>query len=93
MGSLGKVLDVHVFHDEAGVLGNVLQNLAQVHKMLETRETHAESSEQPSGVYPEDKAEDASQLLQLFLFPNSVNLNNLDIDNIQVYYWYIRNIY
>ena len=86
MSSIGKVLDIHVFHDEANVLGNVLQTLTQVHKIFETRPIQPKSSEQQqSGVYPEGKAEDASQLLQLFLFPNNVNLDNLDADIIQVW--------
>jgi hypothetical protein len=84
VSSLGKVLDVHVFQDEAGITGHVLQNLTQVSKMLETRPIQVESDEMQSGVYPEGQAEDASQLLRLFLFPNSVNVNNLDIDNVQV---------
>lgn len=83
VSSLGKVLDVHVFQDEAGITGHVLQNLTQVSKMLETRPIQVESDEMQSGVYPEGQAEDASQLLRLFLFPNSVNVNNLDIDNVQ----------
>ena len=85
VSSLGKVLDTHIFHDEAGVLGHVLQNLTQVHRMLEARPVQGENSEVQSGVYPNDRVEDASQLLQLFLFPNSVNLNNLDSDNVQVH--------
>ena len=53
--------------------------------MLEARPVQGENSEVQSGVYPNDRVDDASQLLQLFLFPNNVNLNNLDSDNVQVH--------
>ena len=83
MSSLPKILDVHVFHDEAGVIGEVLQNLSQVHKILEPRPLGADSEDE-TRVYPEERADDVSQLLQLLLFPNSLNLTHLDSDNIQV---------
>ena len=73
-----------MFHDEAGIIGDVLQNLTHVHRMLQPQPMQAESTEVQHGVCPEETVEDASQLLQLFLFPNSANLDDLDTDNIQV---------
>ena len=73
-----------MFHDEAGIIGHVLQDLTDVHKILQPQPIHAESAGARCGVCPEENIEDASQLLQLFLFPNSTNLDNLNIDNVQV---------
>ncbi|XP_028398813.1 uncharacterized protein LOC114522343 [Dendronephthya gigantea] len=82
VSTLPKVLNVHVFQDEAAVIGNVLQNLTQVHRILQPRPVPTDDVAQHA-VYPGNNADDASQLLQLFLFPNDVKLNNLDSDNIQ----------
>ena len=85
VSSFGKALDVHVFQDDANIVGNVLENLTQVHRMLQTRlAPQVESDDEQNGVYPEHKADDAAQLLQLFLFPNSLKPKNLDSDSIQV---------
>ena len=73
-----------MFHDEAGIIGHVLQDLTDVHKILQPQPIRAESAGAHCGVCPEENIEDASQLLQLFLFPNSTNLDNLNIDNVQV---------
>ena len=71
-----------MFHDEAGIIGDVLQNLTHVHRMLQPQPMQAQQAQH--GVCPEETVEDASQLLQLFLFPNSTNLDDLNTDNIQV---------
>lgn len=74
-----------MFQDEAEVVGHALQNLTQVHTILLPQYLLPTTSDVQVEVYPEAKAEDASPLLQLFLFPNSVDLNNLNKDNVQVF--------
>lgn len=83
MSSLAKVLDLHVFQDEAGLLGQVLQNLSEVHKLLDPSPVRTESDDQ-SRIFPEDKPENASLLLQLLLFPSKPDAEQLSSDNVQV---------
>lgn len=82
MSSLAKVLDLHVFQDEAGLLGQVLQNLSEVHKLLDLSPVRTESDDQ-SRIFPEDKPENASLLLQLLLFPSKPDAEQLSSDNVQ----------
>ena len=65
------------------MIGHVLQSLTQVHSILQPRPVHTDDMVQRA-VYPENKADDATQLLQLFMFPNDVKLDRLDSDDIQV---------
>lgn len=86
LSSLGKVLDLHVFQDEAGLLGEILQNLSEVHQLLDPRPARTESGavDCQVGVNPDEKPENASLLLKLFLFPGNLDVKQLGSDNVQV---------
>lgn len=85
LSSLGKVLDLHVFQDEAGLLGEILQNLSEVHQLLDPRPARTESGavDCQVGVNPDEKPENASLLLKLFLFPGNLDVKQLGSDNVQ----------
>lgn len=84
MSSLAKVLDLHVFQDEAGVMGQVLQNLSAVHKLLDPRPVIKLEDDDEEGVFPDEREENnVCQLLQLLLFPNKVDPTQLGTDNVQ----------